>query len=118
MMQNEKEKKDFWTGVKHAFAIEKKGDYKYTEEDLKIFDKVALKIKKFGMVTPAILFLESVKPLSYVGSQTMVFFQPIIKTIFKGRDYDRFSRLLEHRSSINELIKRIERDENEKPREH
>lgn len=101
----------FWKGFKHAFAVEKKDEYEYTEADTVLLDKIAAKIKKFGMATPAILFLDSAKPLGYMGSQAMVFFRPIVHSMFSCHDYDHFRELLEHRSSIDELIKRIEIDD-------
>ena len=110
---NTENNNNFWQGFKRAFAIEKPTDYKYTEADVALLDIVAAKVKKFGMETPAVLFLETVKPLNYVGSQTMVFFRPIVHSIFSPGEYDHFSRLLEHRSCIEKLIERIEGKEDE-----
>jgi hypothetical protein len=61
------------------------------------------------MTVPAILFLETVKPLNFVGSQVMVFFEPIIQTLFNFRDYDNFRCALEKRQSIEILLLKIEK---------
>lgn len=114
MQKDENVKKGFLEGLKHAFAVEKEGEYRLTEEDKDILDKVAKKIKKMKMETPAILFLETVKPLNYVGSQTMTFFRPIVHSIFDCIQYDKFAALLEHRNCIEELLTRIEREQNGK----
>ena len=60
------------------------------------------------MTAPAIMALESVKPLNYIGSQAMVFFEPIIQTIFNLKDYDTMRQMLERRETIEMLLLRIE----------
>jgi hypothetical protein len=67
------------------------------------------------MTVPAILFLESVKPLSFVGSQAMYFFEPMVRALFQVPEYERFAALMERRESVEELLVRIERrDEDER----
>ena len=65
------------------------------------------------MAVPAILFLETMKPLNYVGSQAMVFFAPIATTLFSTADYGELTGLLEHRGNLEILLKRIELKESE-----
>ncbi len=77
------------------------------EEDA-VLEKVATKVVARGMAVPAILFLESVKPLNYIGSQAMVFFEPIVQTIFNFKEYDTFRSALEKRESIEILLQKIE----------
>ena len=47
-----------------------------------LMDKVAHKVVDKGWTVPAIMFLESIKPLNFIGSQVMVFFEPIVQTVF------------------------------------
>jgi hypothetical protein len=77
------------------------------EEDA-VLDKLAKKAVERGMSVPAILFLESVKPLNFIASQVMVFFEPIVQTVFNFRDYDTFRSALEKRESIEILLLKIE----------
>lgn len=77
------------------------------EEDA-VLDKLALKVVDKGMAVPAILFLESVKPLNFIGSQVMVFFEPVVQAVFSFKDYDTFRTALEKRESIEILILKIE----------
>ncbi len=79
-----------------------------TEEEQAILKKVATKVVERRMAVPAIVFLESVKPLNYIGSQVLVFFEPIIQTVFNFKDYDNFRSALEKRESIETLILNIE----------
>ena len=60
------------------------------------------------MTVPAIMFLESVKPLNYIGSQALVFFEPIVQTVFNLKDYDTFRMALEKRETLEILIQKIE----------
>jgi hypothetical protein len=77
-------------------------------EEIAVLEKVARKAVDRGMTVPAILFLESVKPLNFIGSQVMVFFEPIIQTLFNLKDYDTLRCALEKRQSIEILIQKIE----------
>jgi hypothetical protein len=78
------------------------------EEELAVFDRVAKKVTEKGMTVPAILFLESVKPLNFIGAQAMVFFEPIVQAVFNIRDYDVFRCAIEKRESVEILIRKIE----------
>jgi hypothetical protein len=60
------------------------------------------------MTVPAIFFLESVKPLSFVGSQALHFFEPMVHAFFQVRDYERFAMMMERRENLEALLVRIE----------
>jgi len=77
-------------------------------EEEAVLDKVARKVVEKRMAVPAILFLESVKPLNYIGSQTMVFFEPMVQTVFNFKDYNALQSALEKRESIEILLNKIE----------
>lgn len=78
------------------------------EEDA-ILERVAKKVVSWRMAVPSILFLESVRPLNYIGAQTMVFFEPIIQTIFNFKDYDTFRATMERRENVENLLQKIEK---------
>lgn len=77
-------------------------------EEEAVLEKVAHKVVDRRMAVPAILFLESVKPLNFIGSQALVFFEPIVQTLFNLKDYDTFRSALEKRESIEILLLKIE----------
>lgn len=79
-----------------------------------LIDRLAGRIVERGMSAPAILFLESTKPLNMVGCQALNFLEPIVQSLFSIRQYDDFVRLMEKRSNIEDLILRIEKLEEEK----
>ncbi len=94
---------------KHAFAFEKIEDFDPDERDQELIEVVCQEVVKRGMATPATLFLESTRPLNYVGSQTMVFFEPVMRAVLRQPEaWNRFSKILEHRGSIEYLCRRIE----------
>ena len=94
---------------KHAFAFEKIEDFDPDERDQELIEVVCQEVVKRGMATPATLFLESTRPLNYVGSQTMVFFEPVMRAVLRNpQAWERFSKILEHRGSIEYLCRRIE----------
>lgn len=83
--------------------------------DEEILERVAERVVRMRMAVPAILFLESSKPLSFVGSQFLVFMEPFVKTFFTATLYDRFATLMEDREQYERLIRTIERLEAERP---
>ncbi len=80
----------------------------YTEEERALLDKVAKKVVEWKMAVPAIMTLESVKPLNFIGAQAMIFFEPIVQSLLNLKDYDTFRGMLERRESVEMLLLRIE----------
>lgn len=80
----------------------------FPDEEEAVLTKLARKVVDKGMTVPAIVFLESVKPLNFIGSQVLIFFEPIVQTIFNFKDYNAFRSALEKRESIEFIITRIE----------
>ena len=62
-----------------------------------------------GMTVPALFFLESTKYVSFVGSQIMVFFGPVVTSFINSEKYYNFSELLEDRNNVEFLLDEIER---------
>lgn len=71
-------------------------------------DRFAKRIVDWRMTAPAILFLESAKPLSFLGNQALIFFQPIVQSIFNFKTYDEVTKILEDRENLEYLLCRIE----------
>ena len=99
-------------GWRHAFALDRP-DQPLKAEQEAILDRLARGVVRRRLQAPAILFLESIQPLHFIGSQVMVFFAPVAKVLFKGDDYDTAASLLERRKAIDSLIRRIEEVEEE-----
>jgi len=82
--------------------------------DDELIAKLAARVIDLGLSVPAILFLEMGKPLSYIGSQAMVFFAPVATALFPGDGYNRLARLFEKRDNVERLMQAIERLEDER----
>lgn len=73
-----------------------------------IVNYMAEKINKFGMGTPAIVFLEAGRPLSFIGGSIMWGAAPFLN-IFVNDQYTReIALFLEDRKNIEILIRKIE----------
>ena len=86
-------------------AMDPKG---LSPEDLALLDRVATRVVELHMEVPAILALESAKPLTVVASQALIFFEPMIQSLFRFTDYRRFTALVERRDVMESLLQRIE----------
>lgn len=85
-----------------------------TKERDELAEKIARKVVDLKLSIPAIVFLESSKPLSYLGNQLMVFFQPIIGTFLPNSEfYNKLIAFFENRENIEVLIQKIEELEEE-----
>jgi hypothetical protein len=79
-----------------------------TADEQELLRKIAQKVVHWQMTVPAILFLESVKPLSYIGTQVMVFFEPFVSAVFSVKDYNLFRQMMENRENVERLLQKIE----------
>ena len=82
-----------------------------TDRQRELLNRLADKVVQLRMATPAILFLESVRPLNYVGSQVMVFFAPLVRGFFGLPEWDELRLVLERRESIGYFLDLIEERE-------
>ena len=93
--------------LKVAFAV-RDAEEPLALEDVDLLDRVAAAVVARGMAGPAILFLESVGPMNFLGSQALHFFAPILNLACETREIERAAFLLERRDAIPRLIALIE----------
>ncbi|HEC78343.1 MAG TPA: hypothetical protein ENI34_04270 [candidate division WOR-3 bacterium] len=85
-------------------------EFKVTEERKTfLINKIAQKIVDYRLAPVAIVFLESSKPLTFLGNQLMIFMQPFYRALFSYREYEEITAMLEDRENIEALICEIER---------
>jgi hypothetical protein len=94
--------------LRHAFAIEPDGPIEPTEAQKSVVELLCRQVVARGMTTPAILFLETVRPLNYVSSQVLQFFRPVLTVVADPAACRDLAEFLEHRGSIDYLCRRIE----------
>ena len=87
------------------------------ERAYEIIDKIADFIVKRRMAAAAIMTIESLRPLNYIGSQLMYFLAPFAEIIFNPKEYQEFAVLLEKDEYIKLLMERIDELDEELYRE-
>lgn len=75
---------------------------------MRLLERIAEVVVKRGMAAPATMFLESVGPMNFLGSQALHFITPIIDCAFNVKEAEQVARLLERRDTVSRLIAVIE----------
>ncbi len=73
-----------------------------------LLEKLAHWITRRSLTAPAILFLETGKPLNFLGSQLLIAFSPFVQAFFKGDQYHKIALILEKDENVELLIQLIE----------
>lgn len=128
--------KSRWENVKrewvNAFSMSVADD-ELNENDTKLLDGVAQDIVNRRMASPAIMFLVSVKPVSFLMAQGMQFVKPfmpglsddtthkefanrfMVSTLIQNPSaYARFALLMESREAVELMIELLEQYEDER----
>ena len=98
---------------RHAFFSGSTTDI-FNPQETALLEKLAGMITQRGMAAPAIIFLESVEPLNFIGSQFLHFLSPILELAGNPLELKGIAQLLERREALKVLIKMIEEKEREK----
>jgi hypothetical protein len=93
--------------LSHAFSTTSEVQV-LTAEDFALLERVADAVVKRGMAAPATVFLESLGPMNFLGSQALYFLTPIVEWAFQAKEVEQVARLLERRDTISSLITLIE----------
>jgi hypothetical protein len=91
----------------HAFALSPI-EPAFASEDAALLEKVARLIVKRGMALPALLFLESLGPLNFLGSQVLHGLRPFLELVCNATEMERLASVLERRDSVPRLIALIQ----------
>lgn len=93
--------------LSHAFSTTSTAEV-FTIEDLALLERIADAVVQRGMAAPATVFLESLGPMNFLGSQALYFLTPIVEWAFNVREVEQVARLLERRDTISRLLTLIE----------
>ena len=93
------------TGLAHAFAVDP--GVQFTDDDDALVERVARFVVDRRLTAPALLALETGRPLTFLGSQVAAFFGPVLSLAFPQQDYKRFVRLMERRGCVDLFIEAI-----------
>ena len=89
--------------LSHAFSTKSEAEA-FTVEDLALLERVADAVVKRGMTAPATVFLESLGPMNFLGSQALYFLAPIVEWALNAKEVEHAARLLERRETMSRLI--------------
>ena len=77
------------------------------DQEEELIENLAQLIMKHKMETPAILFLETLKPVSFVGSTfAMMYVAPFLDIY--GVNVNKYALLFQRRDNVERLLQRIE----------
>ena len=96
--------------LRHAFAVapaQAPGP-----DDRELAQRLARVVVRRGLTVPALMMLESGRPLSFIGSQALAFLGPFATTVFPADDYQRLVSLLEKREGVDLLVVALEEEGN------
>ncbi|NOQ21088.1 MAG: hypothetical protein GQ565_00355 [Candidatus Aegiribacteria sp.] len=80
------------------------------EDFSEFMSKIAKEIVQRQLTVPAIIFLETIKPLSFLGNQLLIFANPVISLVVQTGNYYKFVRMIEDRENIEKLTVVIEEE--------
>jgi len=85
-----------------------------TDDDRALLERLARRVVELRLETPALLTLETARPLSVLAGQAMLFFEPFAQALFRLPDYRRLAALVERREAMEALAAMIERAADER----
>ena len=77
------------------------------DDDALLLD-LAHRIDARGLTAPADLWLESFRPMSFLGSQLMHFLNPFVRLLVPADTFGRLARILEEREHLQRLLLHLE----------
>jgi hypothetical protein len=94
--------------LRHAFAVDRipAGEERTLPEPL---ERLANAVVDRGMETPAIIMLETMRPLNFLFGQAMLAAWPLVRLAAGWNDYREVAESLEDRRMLGNLAARIER---------
>lgn len=99
--------RDLRRGLRHAFSTHSDSQ-PLSMDDVALMERIADVLVRRGMSAPATMFLDSMGPMNFLGSQALHFLTPIIDCAFNAKEVEQVARLLERRETISQLIAVIE----------
>lgn len=73
-----------------------------------IIEKISKAIVSRRMSSAAIMTIESLRPLNFIGSQVLFFLEPFAQIFINSKEYQEFAALLENDEYVKKLVRRID----------
>jgi len=78
------------------------------EESQELMDRVAKFLAERRLGSASMMFIESLRPLHFIGSQLLYMLSPFAELIFKPNEYQKFACALENEKNVAYLLDRID----------
>ncbi len=78
-----------------------------TEDEKRLLDALADKVRRRGMGDIAAFAVESTSPLHNLGAQGLTFIEPALTAFFKKEEVEKYRALLENRKAVKYLVERL-----------
>lgn len=81
------------------------------EDEEEIIEKISQKVHEYGMDVGAVVIIESLKPLSYIGAQMGRFLVSPFLSVFGGEygvSGEKLFQFLENQDNVDRILKAIE----------
>ncbi len=78
------------------------------DDEQAAIDDIAQRVVREGMGTATIVFLESIKPVSFLGGQAAIMATPLLGGFIAPLRLEKYAALFSNRDFIERLIRRIE----------
>ena len=95
-------------GLKHAFSVE--NVEALTEAEHRLVNMAAKTIIDRGMEAPALMLLETCRPLGTLTSGAAAFLEPIVASLVPAETLEAFLKLMERKNAIEMLIESVEKE--------
>jgi hypothetical protein len=80
-----------------------------TDDERAMLDELAAGLARRKLTAAALFFLESWRPMQWIGSQVMAFFQPLVQIVWTNpKRWDQVQSVLSKRGSVELLCRRLE----------
>ena len=80
------------------------------EQSEQLLDQLTQNIDRWGLNVPALLFLQTTKPLSFIASHGLLLCQPLLSFFYDTPRIADYADLLADRANIDRLVARLEDD--------
>jgi hypothetical protein len=76
--------------------------------DREWLERLAARVVALRLEVPALLVLETARPVAVIGSQALLFLQPFAEWVFGVDGIERLARVMARRGNVEHLATRIE----------
>ncbi len=105
---NDRATRGWLANMRHAFAVEADGAVAPHTAERQRIEHILERIVKREMAGPAILFLESWKPLGAITGQSMHTLTPFVGVVMEPDAWEGLARYMEKRGAIPWMVQRLE----------